>query len=350
MKKKKKMDTKKSHSLSGLVDEDYSGSSDDNDSSDEKYRDRLHFQNHQQRVKKVRDVSLSILRLEADLYSAPMLTKANSKKKDQNESYTEYGYCKMKPDGCRASYRFDTDSNDGTFSLSFSKVKHTRHAKFTNETGVPRYFKILMDAMARHWINTSATPSIIVSYFEHLCGGKDGLRATISSRMVKAIKRRWTRISTNLKHTHLKEKGDAIRYAGMIQTFELYKKKNIKNFNRHTVYLIGDKYIADNKDKNNQVLVGVLSSEEALLNMPRSQFEPSSDGAVVTIDTMWRIDKNGYGLIVVGTPDRSQSHHNICYCYCNRDGGVAHNFALTVLKKEVKALVERRVALDGGFY
>jgi hypothetical protein len=207
-----------------------------------------------------------------------------------------------------------------------------------------------MEWRKEEWIRQGLSPSGVVSYFENLKGGRHNKHGTITSERQAAIIRHWRVLKGNSSTGHLNDITDAGSYSGMLQTLRTLEKQNIKDFDCHHYYLVGNRYLADNSDSRNQTLAAVIASEESLLNIARSQLEPLSNGAIVHIDTMFRVDKNGWGIIVFGTRDRGQKHHNIAYCYSNRDTARVHEFAQQVIINEVERLVEERIQRDGGIW
>jgi len=266
---------------------------------------------------------------------------------------TTHYQCVCKPDGCKGKIKVIQHLNgDGTslYEWYLHQDKHTRHNTYRNPTGVPPLWKLIMDMKAGEWNRRHITPSQLTSFFENLRGGKDNKLATIPKRLQKTLTRHWQRMTAHSGHSHLENSSDAGTYGGMIQTIECFRKTNIPEFTRLTFYLVGDEYLADDANPSNQTVAGLLGCEESLLNLARKQLQPSCNGAVMHFDTMFKVDKNGWGIIVFGIMDRGQKHHNIAYCYTNRDSQRVHKFALDQIKAEVERLVEERIRTQGGIY
>jgi hypothetical protein len=77
----------------------------------------------------------------------------------------------------------------------------------------------------------------------------------------KKGRRLYRKMSKVSKASHLFG-GDGSTWGDVVETIESFKQENIPDFNEHSVFLLGDKYLADDES---YLLMGVFSSAENLL-------------------------------------------------------------------------------------
>ena len=118
------------------------------------------------------------------------------------------------------------------------------------------------------------------------------------------------------------------------------KKENIKDFDFHTVYLLGSNFELD-LDSTPPRILALLSSENLLLNAYRQMQYGSA--IKIYIDASYRYTVEGWGVLIIKVNSMDFKGHTVAYAMCSNEDGAAHKWIFTNLKIEVERVVNNLV-------
>ena len=121
---------------------------------------------------------------------------------------------------------------------------------------------------------------------------------------------------------------------------ERLRKKNIENFDSHSVYLICDEYVLD-LDCKPPKLLSLWSSENLLLNAYRKM--QYGNPVKIYVDASYRYMVEKWGVLVIKVCGQNQRGRTVAYGVCSKEDGNAHEWIFKTLKKEVERLVNQLV-------
>lgn len=142
---------------------------------------------------------------------------------------------------------------------------------------------------------------------------------------------------------HLQNGGNGSYYGDVVDSLlNKYKRENIDQFNRDSVYLLGDDVCVDTvADKDGKECIRfncVLSTENLLLNGPRQK--STGQSMMLVVDGSYRyVNEKDHGLFVVKTLNHSQSARTIAYAICNREDAAALEWIFEAIKQETERIV-----------
>jgi hypothetical protein len=87
--------------------------------------------------------------------------------------------------------------------------------------------------------------------------------------------------------------------------------------------------------------VAVISTENLLLNHYRQMY--AGTGALLQIDTSYRLSIERWGLMPVKTAAPNQQGHTVAYAFVSSEDSDAHCFVLDAIRKAVVDVVNARV-------
>jgi hypothetical protein len=158
----------------------------------------------------------------------------------------------------------------------------------------------------------------------------------------KKGRRLYGKTSKASKASHLSG-GDGSTWGGVVETIESFKRENIPDFNKHSVFLLGDKYLADDES---YLLIGAFSSENLLLNAFRQSL--TRQDLFIAIDTSYRYTPENIGLMPIKTMSLAQEGKTIAYGVVSKEDGAPHEFILENVKGEVEEVVCSRMRRSGA--
>ena len=137
--------------------------------------------------------------------------------------------------------------------------------------------------------------------------------------------------------------GDGSYYGDVVDSLlNKYKRENIAEFNRDSVYLLGNDVCVDaitNKDGTESVrFYCVLSTENLLLNGPRQM--ASGQALMLAVDGSYRyVTERDHGLFIVKTINHCQTAKTIAYAICNKEDKQALTWIFGAMKNEIERIV-----------
>lgn len=153
----------------------------------------------------------------------------------------------------------------------------------------------------------------------------------------KQGRRLYGKMSKASKGSHLTNGGDGSTWGDAVETIESFKRENIPDFDEHSVFLLGDKYLADDRS---YLLIGAFSTENLLLNAFRQS--RTGQDLFIAIDTSYRYTPEKIGLMPIKTMSLAQEGKTIAYGVVSKEDGAAHEFILDNVKSAVEEVVHSR--------
>ena len=159
----------------------------------------------------------------------------------------------------------------------------------------------------------------------------------------RSLKRMIGRRRVNHSIRDLKNGGDGSHYGDVVDSLlNRYQRSKIRDFNRDSVYLLGDNVcvdeVTDKKGVETIRFYCVLSTENLLLNGPRQK--STGQSLMLAVDGSYRyVTEKDHGLFIVKTLNHSQSARTIAYAICNREDQAALEWIFTAIKDETERIV-----------
>ena len=242
--------------------------------------------------------------------------------------------------GCKAAYQTVYWKEENRWQIQVAT--NTSH---DHEKNIKGCLKDALVACVTSPSKLSQRPKSLVGKAVEKTGTK------LTQRQQESLKRCVGRLRVKNATKHLMNGGDGTHYGDVVENLlRKYKRDNIKDFNRDSVYLLGDDVCVDvMKDKEgNDVLDDdgrqtvrfycVLSTENLLLNGPRQL--RTGQHMVLAVDGSYRyVIEKDHGLFIVKTINHSQSARTIAYAICNREDKPALTWIFSAIKAEIERVV-----------
>ena len=155
-------------------------------------------------------------------------------------------------------------------------------------------------------------------------------KLTVKKRQISKYKRYFVQCRSMYRNTGLT---DVVMgsVGALNQRILAYKRKNLKEYNKNTNYLVGEHCIKD------IMQCAVLSSENLLLNQYR-QLQMCQD-MFFAVDTSYRYTSKLFSLMTVFVVSLDQVGHRVAYAVCNKESLVAHKSVFKNIKRGIQVVV-----------
>ncbi len=259
---------------------------------------------------------------------------------------------------CKVKYFVKSDLSSKTWEFydyvyqDGSKIGHTGHDKpelsktgsvVIPKRGIPKH---LLQMITKDDITQARTGGAFVQTCKTRMKNGKGKALTVGPRATGAL------ISdSQLRQLHktAKQRGEVAKgqpkltrqhlnsVAGFAISAIAFMRKNRKNLEADEGYVIGKPLI----DDANKTYACVVTTEEMVLNLART-FKDGTTPPVITVDATYRLTREGWGYLVIGTCEPGGKFHPISYTVCNKETSIVCTYALYRTRLEAERLARIR--------